>query len=642
MSAFKFRYKFTSDHAIIAGLVLLLFAWGPLYKRFVAPPPVPPPPAEAAPVPAAPPVPATAPDGAVSAPASASEAGTPTEFRAPSEAGDAPPPSAARSSGSSAWLPSAHRMEPESGGEPVVLSNGVMRLTLSARSGGIRAVELSRYPLADDPGSAPVVLDFGDRPALSYVNLPGLTSESGFRIEPGGAARVATFTAQLPTGVRFERTLTLLDSYEVMVKDTFTNPGDQSVLMDDHGLQMGPMALMPGEVRGKADVFFGIDSLATGAGEKVRHWNARGVFGGGELLADQFQPESRRGGCAMRRPPLGKPLPLEVARRINADLEWVAVKNRFFVQILTPLQGGTAFDLQATRWTDRSEDPADSTTWMERAVLNDVAAIARFGSRPLEPGASMSYETRYYVGPRDYLMIKKQGNHQDKVMEFGMWSWVANGLVYSLHGIYRLLPNYGVAIILITLLIRVLFWPITHKGTESMKRLQEIQPLIVALRAKYKDNPQKLQQETMALYKEHKVNPLGGCLPLLIQIPVFIALFNVLRSDIALRFADFLWVRDLSEPENLMMGLLPWGLGLNLLPIYMSATMAWQTHLSPSAGDPAQQKMMMFMPVIMLFFFYTMPSGLVLYWSANQTLMIIQLLWQKYRVKHKGTVPARA
>jgi YidC/Oxa1 family membrane protein insertase len=194
--------------------------------------------------------------------------------------------------------------------------------------------------------------------------------------------------------------------------------------------------------------------------------------------------------------------------------------------------------------------------------------------------------------------------------------------------------SYGIAIILLTILVRVVFWPITRKSTESMKKMQEIQPLVKAVQAKYKDNTQKQQQEVMALYKEHKVNPLGGCLPMLIQIPVFIALFVVLRSAIELRFAHFLWIRDLSQPENLFPGMLPFGLSLNLLPIFMAGTMFWQQKLTPSASaDPNQQKIMMFMPVMMLVMFYNFAAGLALYWTTQNILMIIQQLMMK---KSKG------
>jgi YidC/Oxa1 family membrane protein insertase len=171
-----------------------------------------------------------------------------------------------------------------------------------------------------------------------------------------------------------------------------------------------------------------------------------------------------------------------------------------------------------------------------------------------------------------------------------------------------------------------------------MKRLQELQPQIKELQAKYKDKPQTLHAETMALYKTHKVNPLGGCLPMLVQIPVFFALFSILRSAVELRFAPFLWVQDLSSAENLFPGLLP--IQINLLPFLMAATQIWQTKLTPATGDPLQQKMMLWMmPIMMLMFLYTMPSGLVLYWTANQTMMIIQLMWQ-HRSKKTSVIKA--
>ena len=486
MSKFNFRFKFSTDIFIIAALVLLLFAWGPLYKRFMAPPatslvekPVPASPSVSTEKPALP-----ASEISVPVIRPVADSGTVSTINAPAPLGE-PSRIAAGSESLSTWLPSGFRVESDPTDRSVVLSNAVIRLTLSPRCGGIQSAELGRFPLTDHPDSGPVVLNFGERPALAYVNLPGLMPAPGFEALASATSQVVRFTARTATGLRFERTLSLNDQYEVTLSDTFVNESDQPILMDDHGLQVGAMSLLPGEVLGKADIFFGIDSLATGAGEKVKHWNARGnPFGGGVTLAEQFQPETRRGGCSMRRPPLGKVLPLEIAKRVNADLEWVAVKNRFFVQILTPDQGGTALDLQATRSTDRNEDPTDSATWMDQAVLKEVSAVAHFGSRNLEPGATITHEAHYYIGPRDYSIIKKQGNHQDKVMEFGMWSLIAGILVHSLQWIYHWVPNYGLAIILITLLIRVIFWPITHKGTESMKRMQAIQPLVAELRVK--------------------------------------------------------------------------------------------------------------------------------------------------------------
>ena len=215
---------------------------------------------------------------------------------------------------------------------------------------------------------------------------------------------------------------------------------------------------------------------------------------------------------------------------------------------------------------------------------------------------------------------------------FVWWRWACVGLLGLLNIIHIVLPNYGVAIIILTILVKLVFWPITHKGNLHMKKMQAIQPELTKLREKHKKSPEKLQKAQMELYRQHGVNPLAGCLPMFVQIPVFIALFTVLRSAVELRFAGFLWIADLSEPEGLLAGVLPWPQsGLNLLPLAMTGTMVLQQRLTPTAGDPQQQKMMMFMPVMMLFIFYTMPSALVLYWTVSQSLSIVQLLVQKRR-----------
>jgi YidC/Oxa1 family membrane protein insertase len=200
---------------------------------------------------------------------------------------------------------------------------------------------------------------------------------------------------------------------------------------------------------------------------------------------------------------------------------------------------------------------------------------------------------------------------------------------------YSVVGNYGVAIILLTLFVKIIFWPLTHKGTESMKKMSDLAPEIQKLKEKHKDS-QKQQQAMMALYKEHKINPVSGCMPMLIQIPVFIALFGVLRSAVELWNADFLWIYDLSEPENLIPNIFPLGGGLNVLPLAMAGSMFFQQKLMPQAGDPMQQKIMQFMPIMLLVFCYQMAAGLLLYWTTSNLLAIAQ---QLHRNKKKDAKP---
>jgi YidC/Oxa1 family membrane protein insertase len=201
--------------------------------------------------------------------------------------------------------------------------------------------------------------------------------------------------------------------------------------------------------------------------------------------------------------------------------------------------------------------------------------------------------------------------------------------------LYRWIPNYGIIIIILSVLTKLMFYPLTRTSTKSMKKMQELQPKLKVLQEKYKDNRQKLSEATMELYKKEKVNPMAGCLPLLVQSPVFIALFQALRNTIALRQAPFvLWIDDLAQPDALFQ--LPFSLPIlgsnfNILPILMSLSMYLQTKLTPSAASGGQMALMNTMlPFMMLIFFYNMPSGLVLYWLVN-TVMTIYQTWRIHR-----------
>jgi YidC/Oxa1 family membrane protein insertase len=193
------------------------------------------------------------------------------------------------------------------------------------------------------------------------------------------------------------------------------------------------------------------------------------------------------------------------------------------------------------------------------------------------------------------------------------------------HGVFH---SYGIAIILVSILTKVIFYPLTQKSFKSMQQMQALQPLLTKLKEQYKDNPKKMQQETMALYKKHKVNPLGGCLPLLFQMPIFFALFRMLSGAVELRGADFLWIKDLTMPDTLfVLG----NFNINILPLIMGGCMFLQQKMTPTT-DPNQKKMVVFMPLIFTVIFYNMPSGLVLYWLVNNVLTI----GQQYLIKKQG------
>ncbi|HCE79277.1 MAG TPA: membrane protein insertase YidC, partial [Thermodesulfobacterium commune] len=245
----------------------------------------------------------------------------------------------------------------------------------------------------------------------------------------------------------------------------------------------------------------------------------------------------------------------------------------------------------------------------------------------LKPGEVASYQFKLYMGPKKLEEMRKEFPLLTKALYFGIFDFIAKPLLYVLKFTHQFTHNFGWDIIIMTLLLRILFFPLNHISYKSMKKMQELQPVIQRLREKYKDDPQGLNREVMNLYRTQKINPFSGCLPILIQIPVFIAFYKVLLMAIELRHAPFmLWITDLSAPERLYIGnlVIPYLGGIPVLTILMGISMYLQQKLTPSSPDPMQAKIMLFMPIFFTILFINFPSGLVLYWFVNNLLSIVQ------------------
>jgi len=496
----------------------------------------------------------------------------------------------------------------------VRIASDDIELALSSHGGVVKSVILKKfntYPGEASEENPPVVFDFSRYPGFELKGIEGLPKNASYEIEKGADSRTVILRSATPEGMLVERKLELLDDYQVKVTDSFKNLGKSLIKIGTNSVCMGTMS------RGssKNDII-SIDAFPEGEKPKVVHWDkekaTKGFIGG----AGGF-------GCSGSQSALG--MPDQVSVPMSGAQKWVAVKSRFFVSTLASSVANCGYE--ATLERDVSKD---------KYILGSLSARMCFPGQMLEQGASFSREYTMYVGPKKLDLLKKMGNSMDTIMEFGFFTIVCKPLVTTLNFFYKLIPNYGIAVILLTILVRIMFWPLTHKSTVSMRKMQEIQPELKALQAQYKDNPQKIQKETWAIYKKNKVNPMSSCLPMLIQIPVFIALFTVLRSAVELRYAPFLWIVDLSEPENLFAGMVPIIGSLNILPFLMAGTMALQSYLTPSAGDPQQQKMMMIMmPIMMLFMFYSFPAALSLYWTVSQALSIVQMLVIRRKSQHK-------
>jgi YidC/Oxa1 family membrane protein insertase len=228
----------------------------------------------------------------------------------------------------------------------------------------------------------------------------------------------------------------------------------------------------------------------------------------------------------------------------------------------------------------------------------------------------------FYVGPKDFARLDRMHHRQDLVMQFGFFGIVSKFLLFIMLGIHSVVFNWGLAIILLTVIVKLCLWPLTTAQVRASKKMTAIQGPLKELREKYKNNPGKVQAETMKLFKHYGVNPAAGCLPIFIQIPIFFGLYFMLRTSSELRFAHFLWIRDLSLADTIAhIGAFP----INILPLVMCATMALQMHMTPMPSADGSQKMIFkLMPVIFLFCCYNFPSGLVLYWTVQNILTILQ------------------
>jgi YidC/Oxa1 family membrane protein insertase len=294
-------------------------------------------------------------------------------------------------------------------------------------------------------------------------------------------------------------------------------------------------------------------------------------------------------------------------KTVQGVFDWVAYEGTYFMCAIIPeAKSQASFTMQG----------ADDYAYTQLTGGLDTVA----------PGQSIVYNYRLFYGPKKLSLLKTIGYNLDRSIDFGWFDLIAKPTLALLNFFYDYVNNYGIAIILVTIIFKALFWPITQKGLKSMKNMQKLQPKMVKLKEKYKDDPQAMNREVMNLYKTYKVNPLGGCLPMVLQIPVFFALYKVLLLCIELRHAPFmLWINDLSAPDRLWIGFdIPYVGGLPVLTLLMGASMFLQQKLTPTTADPTQAKIMMMLPVVFTFMFVNFASGLVLYWFVNNLLSIFQ------------------
>jgi len=278
----------------------------------------------------------------------------------------------------------------------------------------------------------------------------------------------------------------------------------------------------------------------------------------------------------------------------RGDLAWTSFQNKYFGAALIPKEG------------------------IKSAVVKKSGDKIYVGLKMESVQSSASASHILYAGTKELQILEKSGYQLVRLMDYGWFgnkfAFLVKPLLKVLQYFYELFNNYGWAIIFVTIIVKIIFFPLTHKSFKSMKGMQKVQPYVKVIQERHKNDRQKMNEEMIELYKKHKVNPLGGCLPMLLQIPVFIALYHALFFSIELRGAPFIgWIDDLSVADPYY-----------IWPVVMGVSMFLQQKLNPSIGDPTQQKIMMMLPIVFTFLFMSFPSGLVIYWTVNNILTISQ------------------
>lgn len=296
------------------------------------------------------------------------------------------------------------------------------------------------------------------------------------------------------------------------------------------------------------------------------------------------------------------------------SVKWAAIGDRYFMTALVP---GEEVQTEIRLSND------DQDGLVRVSYVQPGESIA--------PGSSREFEYELFMGPKRMSELKEFGRDLDEAINFGFFDIIAKPCLWLMNKIHdNVVSNYGFAIILLTIVFKIVFWPLGSKSYRSMAEMKKLQPLMTEIRNKYKDDKKKMNEEVMRLYRTYKVNPMSGCLPMIVQIPVFIAFYRMLYGSIELRHAPFmLWINDLSSPDRLFsfdvtIPFMAPPYGIPVLTIIMGATMFLQQKLSPPPGDPSQARIMMFMPLIFTVIFINFPAGLVLYWLTNNVFSIAQ------------------
>ncbi|WP_420995159.1 membrane protein insertase YidC [Cupriavidus sp. 30B13] len=517
---------------------------------------------------------------------SATQQAAPAAGGASAAQGDVPKANAAAgaTAGAPATAPAA-AVQPA--GEKIVVSTDVMRATIDTAGGILTRLELLNQHEKD---GQPVVL-FERDATRTYLARSGLTGgdmpnhTTVFAASPGprdlaGSDKVEVTLTGEKDGVKLAKTYIFhKGSYVVDTRFAVTN---------DSGKPVSPTLYLE----------------LTRDGSKVEQSQFYSTFTGPAIYTDADKYHK------ITFDDIGKGKASVPAATSSG---WVAMVQHYFASAWIPQAG------------------KEHSFYVEKIDNNLFRVGVQQPLGQIAPGATVTTDARLFAGPQEERMLEKITPGLELVKDYGWLTILAKPIFWLLEKIHGILGNWGWSIIALTVLIKLVFFPLSAASYKSMGKMKDLQPRMTAMRERYKGDPQKMNQEMMALYRTEKVNPLGGCLPIVIQIPVFIALYWVLLSSVEMRGAPWLgWIHDLSVPDPFY-----------ILPVLMAVSMFVQTKLNPTPPDPVQAKVMMIMPLVFSFMFFFFPAGLVMYWVTNNVLSIAQQ-WQINRMLGKGKAAAAA
>ena len=483
------------------------------------------------------------------------------------------------------------------------LKSDVAQLRFSNNRGGLGTVELLNHRA--EQGQF-VELNAGRTPAIGAITQnPNSWQDSGYELSTDPTAGTATLRRTTAGDLEITKVYTLSkqaglkDDYQINLAITFKNNG--STLFETPGFFVGT---------GAAEPIHRTDRIYATQFD----WYRDGKFN--SIAVNYFDPGKLFGLFQTSGPK-------DVYSATADKILWAAVSNQYFATILAPQETDGR-----QVWAIPVNLPAEDGQQPIRAIQGAIE-IPAFS---LSAGESKTVTFNIYAGPKEFDRLAKLPNDQADIMNFGWAKWVSEILLTVMNTLHAWVNSYALAIIIMTIIIRSLLWPLQNAATKSMRKMAKLSPIMNELREKYKDDPQRMNQETMKLYKEYGVNPFGGCLPMLVQIPIFFGFYGMLDKSIELRNSSFLWVRDLSQPDTVFHLA---GIPINILPLVMAATQLWQMSITPKTGDPAQQRMFLFMPLIFLFICYNYASGLALYWTVQNLFFVAQM----YLTRNQADAP---